>query len=201
MRSLVVAVSVLFLLLSACADPVQPNSKAETILEDSLRSKGDSLIAISFDTLRNSLIKAVGEQGFDGAVAFCKLNAAPLLAIYASNDVQVTRNSSRLRNPENAADSLGMTVLASFQKEADKGQQLRPQLLLDDDGNYRYYKPIAMQPFCLNCHGSTSENIAAATLDSLKQLYPSDAAVNYKDGELRGMWYVLFKQPSPKNNN
>jgi hypothetical protein len=33
--------------------------------------KGDSLVTKTFDTLRNTLTKAIGEKGLAGAVEFC----------------------------------------------------------------------------------------------------------------------------------
>jgi len=199
MSRLFAAIFISAFMLPACQDSATANSEARVIMEDSLRAQADSLIAISFDTLRNSLVRAAGESDFAGAVAFCKLNASTLIASYASHNIVIARISSRLRNPKNAPDSMGQEALAIFQEAADNGQTISPQLKLDADGNYRYYKPIFIQPFCLNCHGTPGGNITAATLDTLSKLYPTDAAINYKNGELRGLWYVLFKtkQTSP----
>ena len=41
-------------------------------------TKGDSIVKITFDTLRNALIKTMGEKGLAGALRFCNVQALPL---------------------------------------------------------------------------------------------------------------------------
>ena len=58
-----------------------------------------------------------------------------------------------------------------------------------------FFKPILLQAMCLNCHGSPGEHIQAPTLARIQQLYPNDRAVNFKEGDLRGVWHIIFKSP------
>ena len=54
---------------------------------------------------------------------------------------------------------------------------------------YRYMKAIAIPEGapCLACHG---EAIDAAVATRLRELYPSDKATGYKQGELRGAFTI-----------
>ena len=57
-----------------------------------------------------------------------------------------------------------------------------------------YYKPIRIGiETCLKCHGSRSQDIELVTLEKIDELYPTDNAVNYSMGELRGLWKIEFE--------
>ena len=58
-----------------------------------------------------------------------------------------------------------------------------------------FFKPILLQAMCLNCHGSPGQDIQSPTLARIQQLYPDDRAVNFKEGDLRGVWHIIFKSP------
>lgn len=59
-----------------------------------------------------------------------------------------------------------------------------------NNGEVHYYKPILIaMPTCVKCHGGKSD-ITESTQNSITQKYPGDKAVNYKMGDLRGMWKI-----------
>jgi hypothetical protein len=152
--------------------------------------QADRLISATFDTLRNSLVKAIGEGGFDHAVEFCNENANALTNAYVDS-VSIKRISLLSRNSNNTPDSLGKGILTKW---AAAEKPLSGELVrLDAVGEIRYFKPIMTQGMCLNCHGKPGESIKAATLDRIKQKYPNDKAINYEDGDLRGAWQVTFR--------
>ena len=72
-------------------------------------------------------------------------------------------------------------------------------------GNFRYYQnknasvyyaPIHIDmPTCLKCHWEVNE-IDSLTFSKIKELYPSDEAVNYEIDEFRGAWKIIYT----KNN-
>jgi len=53
----------------------------------------------------------------------------------------------------------------------------------------RFYKPIMLQPICLNCHGP-EEQLLPELKTTLDELYPEDQARNFKVGDLRGVFRV-----------
>ncbi|MGZ5246853.1 MAG: Tll0287-like domain-containing protein [Flavitalea sp.] len=167
---------------------------AADIQEDlsNYKLKGDSIVAQTFDTLRNTLQAAVKEKGFDGAVEFCNTSASSLTNTYAANNITIERTSDKLRNPANAPDSMEQRILSQFITMAGTSEKPATVVEKDASGNIHYYKPILMQAMCLNCHGN-KEQILPATLATIKSKYPDDLAVGYKEGDLRGIWHVVFK--------
>ncbi|HLG41289.1 MAG TPA: hypothetical protein VI461_16535, partial [Chitinophagaceae bacterium] len=81
------------------------NTKKEAESDLAWKAKADSLINLTFDTLRNTLLKAVSEKGFAGAIAFCNTEATGLTNIYATEKITIRRSSDRARNTANAPDS------------------------------------------------------------------------------------------------
>jgi hypothetical protein len=155
--------------------------------------KGDSIVAKTFDTLRKTLLTAVKENGFDGAVEFCNTRALSLTNSYSVNNITIKRTSDKLRNKTNAPDSMEQRILTQFLQMANSLNKLAAVVEKDKSGKVHYYKPIIMQGMCLNCHGD-QEQIQPAILAVIKSKYPDDLAVDYKEGEFRGMWHVTFKE-------
>lgn len=179
------------LLLCSCTENAEKKSGNNTD-NVSWSSMGDTIIAKTFDTLRNTLIRETSAHGFAGGIGFCSVNAQPLTAAFATTGTVVKRTSVKLRNPANAPDSIEAAVFALFSQHKDSGLQVKPVLKSTDDGSNHYFKPIIMQAMCLHCHGEKGKNIAQATWDSIQKKYPADAAFNYKEGDLRGLWHITF---------
>lgn len=156
------------------------------------RLQADSLVAKTFDTLRNTLSKEIGEKGFAGAVDFCNINALPLTGIFADDEMAIRRTTDKLRNPANAPDSMERRILLKYFSLKTSNGKLEPITETDAAGNYHYYKPIIIQAMCLNCHGDKTSQIRAETWAAIRQKYPSDTAFDYKEGDLRGIWHVKW---------
>lgn len=154
-------------------------------------AKADSLISVTFDTLKSSLIRAIGENNYEGAIAFCYTAASPLTNTYSSDDITIERTSDKYRSPSNAPDSMEQRIMAAFQQLKNKQEAITPVFEEDKQGKYHYFKPIILQAMCLNCHGSKADQIQPAAWQSIQQKYPADLAYNYKEGDLRGMWHVI----------
>jgi hypothetical protein len=154
--------------------------------------RGDSLSKLTFDTLRNTLMRKILSDGVPGAVRFCRLSAGDLTATYTNEDVDITRTSMRYRNISNKPDSLSLTILEKMQAEKDRGAGPASLVLKDDKGVVHFYKPILMQAMCLNCHGSVPGQVQPDVLGVIDSLYPGDLARQYKEGELRGAWHIRF---------
>lgn len=179
-------VGILSIPIFSCTEKKQPEEVAIW------KSKGDSLIAQTFDTLRNTLLKTIGEKGFPGAVSFCNTKALSLTNTYAAEGITIKRTSDKLRNPANRPDNMEQEILSAYlQMKRDK-QELKPVFKKDAEGNRHYFKPILLQAMCSNCHGDKTTQIRPDTWESILQKYPADAAFNYKEGDLRGIWHLTF---------
>lgn len=148
------------------------------------RNKGDSLTAQTFDTLRNTLLNAISEKGFPGAVEFCNTAALDLTTIYASEGIQIKRTSDEMENE----------ILKEYVKLKQEKKELTPIVKQDSLNNHHYFKPILIQAMCLNCHGEKETQIKPDTWEMIQKKYPKDAAINYKEGDLRGLWHIIFTE-------
>ena len=54
-----------------------------------------------------------------------------------------------------------------------------------------YVEPIVAQPLCLTCHGKA---ISEATRAALAERYPDDKATGFEKGDLRGLFWVEFRE-------
>jgi hypothetical protein len=158
---------------------------------DTYKLKGDSIVKQTFDTLRSTLLAAIKEKGFDGAVAFCNTSALSLTNSYANKNVTIKRTSDKVRNPANHPDSMEQRILEKFLTMSDSTAKTATVVERDASGSIHYYKSIIMQAMCLNCHGN-KEQIQPGTLKMIKSKYPDDAAIGYKEGNVRGLWHVVF---------
>jgi hypothetical protein len=177
------------LLVASCTKrPSEKVAAANGIPDSVYLKRGDQLVAMTFDTLRNSLTAAIGEQGFAYAISFCNEKAYPLTALYQEEGVTIRRASDRYRNPQNEPDSLENALLAQFRAEGPSTRIVRAA------NEVHYIKPILMQGMCLNCHGTPGEQVKPETLAAIHEKYPSDKATGYAEGDLRGLWHIVFRK-------
>jgi hypothetical protein len=152
---------------------------------------GDSIAKMTFDTLRTTLLKAIREKGLSGALAFCNTRALPVTGTYASEVMTVSRVSDKNRNSKNVLSEYDKKEWAKYIGLAAKKDSLR-SIIVYRNHEYHYYKPIIIQPMCLSCHGTPGKDIPKDLLQVIDSLYPGDKAKGYKQGDLRGMWHIVF---------
>lgn len=193
LRNLIAVAALSAMLFSSCTE----NKTTENAVV--WKSKGDSLVTKTFDLLRNTLTKAIGEKGFVGAVEFCNTQALELTNSFTSEGITVKRSSDKLRNPANAPDTIEQRILSSFLQLKKENREIKPVLEKDAAGNHHYFKPIILQAMCLNCHGDKTTQIKPNVWNVIQQKYPADAAFDYKEGDLRGLWHVMFSNKYPQH--
>lgn len=180
-------------LITSCSNNEQGNDKQHirALSEADYKKMGDSLVKLTFDSLRNTLLRTISESGPEEAVKFCNLNALNLTSSFASNGIAISRVTDQPRNPENMLSDFDRVQFNKYKNLKEKGDSLTT-LTLEANNEVHYYKPILIQTMCLTCHGRPEKEMnkqLAAVIDSL---YPSDKAKGYKEGDLRGMWHVVF---------
>jgi hypothetical protein len=112
----------------------------------------------------------------------------------------IRRTSLRLRNPLNTPDVADQAALEFIRQELMDGNS-PPRLLMQkveiagQPVEYRGYKPIAIMPDCLLCHGSVDSQ-QPAVRDSLVRQFPEDKAVNYNVADWRGVIRVSLRAPA-----
>ena len=162
---------------SAKATIVQGKSPSEASQEKMLAAK-DAL----FTKLSGRLMEAMTSQGPAAAIAVCQ-KEAPAIAKAVSDEqgLQIGRTGVRLRNPGNVAPS--------WAEDLVRDKIDTPTFVTLDNGHSAALLPIKLQSQCLLCHGPKAE-IAPVIQEQLTKLYPNDQATGFKEGELRGWFWI-----------
>ncbi len=130
-----------------------------------------------------------------GAFGFCSAKAEEItkeVNAKLPKGVSVRRVSLKTRNPKNSPDSTDKKVLEEFEKMA-KEHKLSPKniVVADINGTKRVYKPLLVKKVCLKCHGT---NVSDDIKRLIKERYPYDAAIGYKEGDFRGAIVAEMKK-------
>jgi hypothetical protein len=157
--------------------------------------KGKTITAGTFSQMSARLASALETGGVSHAVQYCNTVALPLTDSL-SNIYQATvrRTSMKIRNLENRPVEWEKEVLNTFFAQKTTGETLKPIVEQIDAQTVAFAAPISMLPLCLNCHGTPGETMKAEDYAVIKNLYPADEAINYAEGDLRGMWSITFKK-------
>lgn len=143
------------------------------------------------ESLKSILMKEIQTNGIISAVSVCSDTAQILTNNYGiTKGIFIKRVSFKNRNPNNLPDEFEAKALKYFEDLKSNGK-------LDETTEYidiveqegikavRYLKPIIIQAPCLNCHGS-GEVIIPEVKSIIEEKYPTDKAINYNVGDLRG---------------
>jgi hypothetical protein len=134
--------------------------------------------------LSQRLMSVIADDGPAAAIDVCALEAMPLTdSIGAATGLELKRTSLRIRNSRNAPDSLEMIALQWFAEHDAEGAA---SLVQADGADYRYYAALRTAALCTQCHGPV-ESLDASVRAVLREQYPDDRAVGYREGELRGL--------------
>jgi hypothetical protein len=131
---------------------------------------------------------AVEEGGPVHGVEYCSLDAIPLTRLVEANlgrDLTLKRTSFRYRNPANAPDEAEEMALRYFEDAIlDDGNAPAHYVQRVSEEELRYYKPLFVGQFCLQCHGDP-EAMDPETRAKLAAKYPGDLATGYEAGDFR----------------
>jgi RND family efflux transporter MFP subunit len=139
--------------------------------------------------LRSQLLAALTQalaQGPAAALDACRVEAPRIAERIRAGGVAVGRTSHRLRNPANAPEAWMAPLLEEL-----RALPPQPDTFRTVDLGARgtgYVEPIYLSPLCVTCHG---EAVEPALLERIRALYPDDAAVGFRVGELRGLFWAI----------
>ncbi len=154
------------------------------------RVAGDSIVKVAEQELEARLQAALQEGGISTALPYCVPENYPEVeALETTYGAVARRTSSRLRNPQNKTDENTAAMLARY----ESGDLKEAQALEPTGETLLYTATIHISSeSCLRCHGTPGEELLTANAETIKQSYPSDEAIGYRMGELRGMWHITF---------
>lgn len=138
------------------------------------------------DAMMSQLFAALSAElatnGPAAAISVCKERAPQIAAeVAASQGVAIGRTSFKLRNPKNIAPRWAESLLAERPEE--------PRFSASEDGALGMTLPIRLQAKCLGCHGERDQ-LLPEIRTALDELYPTDRATGFAEGDLRGWFWV-----------
>ena len=191
------------------ADPVVPvEAKLSWVDENDatlaeLRSFGDHAIDRVGSIMLAEVRRVIATKGLENAAEEVHLRTLELPASQPGKPriTAIRRTSLRLRNPVNAPDPADVAALEYIKHELNEGNNLPASLMqrIEVAGRpveYRVYKPIAVMPDCLLCHGAKDAQLPGVR-NSLERQFPEDKAVDYSAYDWRGVIRVTVAPPAP----
>lgn len=187
-----IAVGLTILLLSNCSDTSSKKELQSETSESSYLEEGQTIANATFVRLSGNLQKAMKEGGVSNAVKYCNMAASPLVdSLEQLYKVKIKRTSLKVRNQKNIPNKNESKQLQVYQKDFESGADLKP-VVQEFADQINFYAPIHVMPLCKKCHGKIGEDILEEDYATIQELYPSDKAINYDSGDLRGMWSITF---------
>lgn len=171
------------------SETIESTDQQETDNAVSFYDQGREISQAMQGILLSNVSAAIQAGGTAHAVEFCNTRALPLTdSLSQVHNVVISRVSDHNRNPKNAANETELALFDLMKKNSTK------DTVLQADGIATYYSVIKTgMPACIKCHGTPETDIEPSTLHMIDSLYPSDKAKNYKLGDFRGAWKIVFK--------
>lgn len=187
-------------------DEVNRSMEAKKLSEAQITQEamiwGDSISSEAEQQLMASLREAVQEKGHADALAFCNVNAAPIIKeVSDTYGVSIRRTSTRARNQDNLPTEEELPLLEAYQYNMENGIENEPNIQRIEGGEVLLYTKaiVISSEFCLACHGQLEKDIEVAVLAEIDSLYYDDLARGFVVGDLRGMWSLKLPKKSVVN--
>lgn len=183
---------------AACARPDQVEPPAP-VADSTTIARARAATASLGPELAGMLMTAMKDAGPAGAVAVCADSAQVRTARHSVDGVSIRRVGTRVRNPANAPDSLESRLLAYLEEQKLAGtmpEEVMEVARTGPNGGWelRYLKPVVLQEMCATCHGAR-DAMPGEVQSLIASRYPTDAAVDYAPGDLRGAVAVRIALP------
>jgi hypothetical protein len=137
------------------------------------------------EALFQELMGALKAGPPEAALDVCGEKAQELTrAIAKETGVSLRRTSLKTRNPKNAPDAYERRWLENA--AANPPTEGHAEVVETAPGRYelRFLRPLRIAKLCIQCHG---EELTPAVRDAVASRYPSDRAIGYEVGDLRGV--------------
>ncbi|MGF1635890.1 MAG: DUF3365 domain-containing protein [Cyclobacteriaceae bacterium] len=168
------------------------------ILEQALEI-GTEIATRSQFALSTQLKKAIEAGGIAHAISFCNVEAISSItdSLEQAYNAKIKRTSLQVRNKSNEPDSMESDILAAYAYNLAEGLELNDNVQRINNETILYTKVISVDnPLCLHCHGMAGNEMKEETAKLIRQLYPNDKAIDYKMGDLRGIWSIRLDSKS-----
>lgn len=150
-------------------------------------ARADLIVAQMHDALIRELTIALERGGPDRALQSCHIDVIGLLQRLGRHEgIAAGRTGDRLRSPTNAPRPWAAPLV-----RAHAGGMARDidGFAVDLGDKVGVLRPIAERSMCASCHGPV-EKLSPAVRAALADRYPADQAIGFKEGEVRGWYWV-----------
>jgi hypothetical protein len=173
---------------ASAVQPMTP-SVAQPTVDQAPPAARDDRVAIAatakdelFSKISGRLSEVLQTQGAAAAIDVCSQEAGKIsAAVGQAHGVEIGRTSFKLRNQENVPRDW---VKPFVERRIDSVQHVALE-----NGKLGSLFPIHIDVKCLMCHGVEDE-ILDGVKPALAERYPNDGATGFKQGELRGWFWV-----------
>jgi Protein of unknown function (DUF3365) len=166
--------------------PTYPISEAPADLRPAVQ-RGDMAIISIQNAVLSELTRELTERGAGGAIQVCHMAATTIVnRLGREEGIAAGRTSARLRTPSNAPKPWAAAIVARY---ADRRAAGVDGFAVDLGERVGVMRPIAHRAVCSPCHGA-EEQLSPKVRAELRDRYPRDRAVGFKDGDLRGWLWV-----------
>ncbi|MEX1127814.1 MAG: DUF3365 domain-containing protein [Vicinamibacterales bacterium] len=155
-------------------------------------ARADLMIAEMHDSVLRELNDAFASVGADKAMSSCHIDSILITQRLGREGIAAGRTSDRLRNSRHAPRPWAAALV-----HANAGRQARDVegFAVDLGDRLGVLRPIAERPMCATCHGP-ADRLSPAIRAQIAERYPADKAVGFKEGEIRGwFWVEIPKRP------
>lgn len=183
------SIIIIFLTISAC------NTSFSTKEKQEYSEKGKKIVQATFKELSSNLMQQMKMGGPTLAVPFCNVQAMPITSQLSEKyNVTIKRVSDKVRNSKNEATERELQIIEKYQNLKVNNKKTTPIIEIDNNNKKHFYAPIIINEKCLACHGKLGEKLTVKTDSIIKSLYLNDLAIDYKVGDLRGIWSIEFNK-------
>jgi len=152
-----------------------------------LVSRADLIVISLQDELLRELARGFNEGGPGFAIKSCHVDVVGVTRHLARQErVAAGRTSDRLRSPANAPRPWAAPLVAAY-----AGRQARDVdgFVVDLGDAVGVLRPMAQRSICASCHGP-ADKFDPAVRSALRERYPADRAIGFRQGEIRGWFWV-----------
>lgn len=159
------------------------------------KNEAVSLVNDLKSSLQKELSHQIKNNGIVSAIPFCHTNVKSIAKDSANERFDkylFGRTSHKIRNDQNAPKDWMLPIIESFKNTTFNNEKTKDYQVLGklENGKQYYAEPLFVQAQCLSCHG---ENLNKEVADKINLFYPKDKAIGFKQGEFRGIIWVLEK--------
>lgn len=172
---------------------ITADSLEETREKDEIVNLARDISMKSQNYLGSQLMGAISSGGISYAVEFCHMKASFIIDSLAQvYDAEISRKTDKARNPAHKATTDEIAYMEEVRKMNSEERKQTFRKVETDSGAVCYF-PILTRDMCLSCHGQPRQDIEINTLEIIETLYPEDKALGYRQGDVRGLFKVYFR--------